>query len=81
MSILEKTGTVHLKSNVDKIVIKYENGTEQALEKGLVCFFADDCQSEDLKTIRLYPADLTSVEYHQITQAIAEAFQYHTFDF
>ena len=26
-------------------------------------------------------ADLTSVEYHQITQAIAEAFQHHTFDF
>ena len=38
MSILEKTGTVHLKSHVSKIVIKYEDGTEQALEKGLVCF-------------------------------------------
>ena len=72
---------MHLKSHVSKIVIKYEDGTEQALEKGLVCFFADDCQSEDLKTIRLYPADLTSVEYHQITQAIAEAFHCHTFDF
>lgn len=33
MSILEKTGTVHLKSHVSKIVIKYEDGTEQALEK------------------------------------------------
>ena len=81
MSILEKTGTVHLKSTVDKIVIKYENGTEQALEKGLVCFFADDCQSEDLKTIRLYPADLTSVEYPPPSQAIAEALPHHTFDF
>ena len=28
MSILEKTGTVHLKSHVSKIVIKYEDGTE-----------------------------------------------------
>lgn len=74
MALVKKQWAEKEKSQLEKIMIRYEDGTERTVESGLVVTFAPDPEDEESETITMKSKNFTGMQWYMLARGLVEAF-------
>lgn len=80
MGLVKKQWAAKEKSQIEKITIRYEDGTEKEIESGLVVTFAPS-PNEECEIIRMESKNFTGVQWYMLARALGEALYLNDPDF
>lgn len=81
MALVKKQRAEKEKSQIEKITIRYEDGTERTVESGLVVTFAPDPEDEESETITMESKDFTGMQWYMLARGLGEALYLNDLEF
>lgn len=73
MALVKKQWAAKEKSQVEKITIQYEDGTERTVESGLVVTFSPSPEDEESEIIRMESKNFTGLQWYMLARGLGEA--------
>lgn len=73
MALVKKQWAAKEKSQIEKITIRYEGGTERTVESGLVVTFAPSPEDEESEIIRMESKNFTGLQWYMLARSLGEA--------
>lgn len=73
MALVKKQWAAKEKSQIEKITIQYEDGTERTVESGLVVTFAPSPEDEESEIIRMESKNFTGLQWYMLARGLGEA--------
>lgn len=73
MALVKKQWAEKGKSQIKKITIRYEEGTERTAESGLVITFAPDPEDGENEIITIESKDFTVMQWYMLACGLIEA--------
>lgn len=81
MALVKKLWTAKEKRRIEKITIRYEDGTEKEIESGLVVTFAPAPNEEECEIIQMESKNFTGMQWYMLASALGEALYLNDLDF
>lgn len=69
------------KSQIEKITIRYEDGTERTVESGLVVTFDPSPEDKESEIIRMESKNFTGMQWYMLARGLGEALYLNDLDF
>ena len=73
MALVKKQWAAKEKSQIEKITIQYEDGTERTVESGLVVTFSPSTEDEESVIIRMESKNFTGLQWYMLARGLGEA--------
>nr|DAG84505.1 MAG TPA: hypothetical protein [Caudoviricetes sp.] len=73
MALVKKQWAAKEKSQIEKITIRYEDGTERTVESGLVVTFSPAPNEEECEIIQMESKHFTGMQWYMLARALGEA--------
>ena len=80
MALVQKQWAAKEKSRIEKITIRYEDGTEKEIESGLVVTFAPAPNEEECEIIQMESKHFTGMQWYMLAHALSEALYHNDFE-
>lgn len=74
MALVKKQWAAKEKSQIEKITIRYEDGTEKTVESGLVVTFDPDPEDEENEIITMESKNFTDMQWYMLARGLGEVF-------
>ena len=69
------------KNQIEKITIRYEDGTEKTVESGLVVTFAPSLEDEESEIIQMESKNFTGMQWYMLARGLGEALYLNDLEF
>lgn len=81
MALVQKQWAAKEERRIEKITIRYEDGTEKEIESGLVVTFSPDPNEEECEIIQMESKNFTGMQWYMLARALGEALYLNDLDF
>lgn len=81
MALVKKQWAAKEKSQIEKITIQYEDGTERTVESGLVVTFSPSPEDEESEIIRMESKNFTGLQWYMLARGLGEALYLNDLEF
>ena len=81
MALVKKAVGSERKKAIEKITIRYEDGTERTVESGLVVTFAPNPEDEDCEIITMESKNFTGMQWYMLARGLGEALYLNDLEF
>lgn len=81
MALVKKQWAEKGKSQIKKITIRYEDGTERTVESGLVVTFAPDPEDGENEIITMESKNFTDMQWYMLARGLGEALYLNDLEF
>lgn len=68
-------------SRIEKITIRYDDGTEKTVESGLVVTFAPAPEDKESEIIRMESKNFTGMQWYMLARGLGEALYLNDLEF
>ncbi len=68
-------------SRIEKITIRYDDGTEKTVESGLVVTFDPDPEDEENEIITMESKNFTDMQWYMLARGLGEVFYLNDLEF
>lgn len=73
MALVKKQWAAKEKIQIEKITIRYEDGTERTVESGLVVTFDPSPEDKESEIIRMESKNFTGLQWYMLARGLGEA--------
>ena len=73
MALVKKQWAAKKERRIEKITIRYEDGTEKEIESGLVVTFSPAPNEEECEIIQMESKHFTGMQWYMLARALGEA--------
>ena len=80
MALVKKQWSEKEKSQIEKITIRYEDGTERTVESGLVVTFDPSPEDKEIEIIRMESKNFTGMQWYMLARGLGEALYLNDLD-
>lgn len=81
MALVKKQWAAKKKSQIKKITIRYEDGTERTVESGLVVTFDPSPEDKESEIIRMESKNFTGLQWYMLARGLGEALYLNDLEF
>lgn len=81
MALVKKQWSEKEKSQIEKITIRYEDGTERTVESGLVVTFDPSPEDKESEIIRMESKNFTGMQWYMLARGLGEALYLNDLEF
>lgn len=81
MALVQKQWSAKEERRIEKITIRYEDGTEKEIESGLVVTFAPAPEDGESEIITMESKDFTGMQWYMLARGLGEALYLNDFEF
>lgn len=81
MALVKKQWAAKEKRRIEKITIRYEDGTERTVESGLVVTFAPAPEDGESEIITMESKNFTGMQWYMLAHELSEALYLNDFEF
>ena len=81
MALVKKQWAAKEKSQIEKITIRYEDGTERTVESGLVVTFAPSPEDEESEIIQMESKNFTGMQWYMLARGLGESLYLNDLEF
>lgn len=81
MALVKKQWAAKEKSQIKKITIRYEDGTERTVESGLVVTFDPSPEDKESEIIRMESKNFTGLQWYMLARGLGEALYLNDLEF
>lgn len=81
MALVKKQWASKEESQIEKITIRYEDGTERTVESGLVVTFAPSLEDEESEIIQMESKNFTGMQWYMLARGLGEALYLNKLEF
>lgn len=81
MALVQKQWEAKEERRIEKITIRYEDGTEKEIESGLAVTFSPDPNEEECEIIQMESKNFTGMQWYMLARALGEALYLNDPDF
>ena len=81
MALVKKQWSEKEKSQIEKITIRYEDGTERTVESGLVVTFDPSLEDKESEIIRMESKNFTGMQWYMLARGLGEALYLNDLEF
>lgn len=81
MELVQKQWEAKEKRRIEKITIRYEDGTEKTVESGLVVTFAPAPEDEESEIITMESKNFTGMQWYMLARGLGEALYLNDLEF
>lgn len=81
MALVKKQWAAKEERRIEKITIRYEDGTEKEIESGLVVTFAPNREDKETEIIKMESKNFTGMQWYMLARALGEALYLNDLDF
>lgn len=73
MALVKNQWAAKEEHRIEKITIRYEDGTEKEIESGLVVTFVPNREDKETEIIKMESKDFTGMQWYMLARALGEA--------
>lgn len=81
MALVKKQWKAKKENKIEKITIRYEDGTERTVESGLVVTFAPSPEDKESEIIRMESKNFTGLQWYMLARGLGEALYLNGLEF
>lgn len=81
MALVKKQWAAKEKSQIEKITIQYEDGTERTVESGLVATFDPDPEDGENEIITMESKNFTDMQWYMLAHGLSEVLYLNGLEF
>ena len=81
MALVKKQWSEKEKSQIEKITIRYEDGTERTVESGLIVTFDPSPEDKESEIIRMESKNFTGMQWYMLARGLGEALYLNDHEF
>lgn len=81
MALVKKQWQEKEERQIEKITIRYEDGTEKEIESGLVVTFVPNREDKETEIIKMESKDFTGMQWYMLARGLGEALYLNDLEF